>query len=111
MSETLTETFARFAEEAEFQHWCEGPQLVCRVVYVIQDGSTWKFEPGEWWRLVTRAIRNNGAYNLPFGKRLRGPGKNIAIENGVSGEGTARRVDLNRWTMTNWTEELKAMCP
>ena len=111
MPETLTETFARYAEDAEFRRWCEGPQLECRVVYVFQDGGVWKFTPEDWWRLVTRAIRTNGLYNLPFTKQLDGPRKQIAVERGVSGDGTVRRVDLNRWTMTNWTEELKAMYP
>jgi hypothetical protein len=111
MSETLPETFARFAEEAEFRRWCEGRNLACRAVYVFEGGSIWKFKPEDWWRFVTRAIRNNGAYNLPFEKQLRGPGKNIAIENGVSGEGAVRRGDLNRWTLTDWSDELKAMRP
>jgi hypothetical protein len=65
MSETLTETFARFAEDAEFQQWNEGRTLECRAVYVCQDGRFWKFTLDEWWRFVTKTIRNNGEYNLP----------------------------------------------
>jgi hypothetical protein len=111
MSETLTETFARFAEEAGFRRWCEGTQLERRVVYVFQDGSIWEFTPEDWWRFVTRAIRNNGLYNLPFAKQLHGPCKQIAIENGVSADKTVRCVNVNRWTLTNWIEELHAMYP
>ena len=43
MSETLTETFARFAEDAEFRHWNERRTPECRFVYVFQDGSVRKF--------------------------------------------------------------------
>ncbi len=92
MSETLTETFARFAEDAEFRHWNEGRTLECRIVYAHLDGSVWKFTLEEWWRFVTKAIRHNGVYNLPFSKQLHGPLKKIA---GVDGsDSTTRSVDL-----------------
>jgi hypothetical protein len=112
MSETLTETFARFAEDAEFRHWNEARTLECRFVYACQNRSVWKFTLEGWWRFVTRAIRNHGAYNLPLTKQLQGRCKKIAdVESGVSGDSTIRCVNLNRWTLTNWTDELNAMCP
>ena len=110
MSETLAETFARFAEDAEFQHWNEGRTLACRFVYARQDESVWKFTLEEWWRFVTKTIRNNGAYNLPLMNRLQGRCKKIAVaENGVSCDNTIRCVNLTRWTLTNWADELHAI--
>ena len=110
MSETLTETFARFAEDAEFRHWNEGRTLEFQFVYARQDESVWKFTLEEWWRFVTRTIRTNGAYNLPLTKQVQGRCKKIAnIENGVSCDKTIRCVNLNRWTLTNWTDELHAI--
>src|SRR6266571_1598523 len=98
MSETLTETFARFAEDAEFRHWNEGRTLECQIVYAHLDGSVWKFTLEEWWRFVKKAIRHNGVYNLPFSKQLHGPFKKIA---GVDGsDSTTRSVDLARWSLT-----------
>ena len=41
MPETLTETFARFAEDAEFRRWNEGRKPESRFVYVFQDASVW----------------------------------------------------------------------
>src|ERR1035438_7093975 len=81
MLETLTETFARLAEDDEFRRWTGGRTLECRAVYVFQDSGVWKFAPGEWWRFVTRAIRNDGAYELPFSKQLQGYRKKVAVEN------------------------------
>jgi hypothetical protein len=111
MSETLTETFAHFAEEAEFRRWSEGRRLECRVVYVWQEHRIWKFMPVEWWKFVTKAIRNNGTYELPYSTELQGQGKRVAVENRMSGDGTIRCVDLYRWTVTNWSNELHSMCP
>ena len=110
MSETLAETFARFAEEAEFRQWNEGRTSEFRFVYARHDGSLWKFTLEEWWRFVTKAIRNNGAYNLPLMNRLQGRCKKIAVaENGVSCDNTIRCVNLTRWTLTNWADELHAI--
>jgi len=110
MSEPLTETFARFAEEAEFQQWNEGRTLECRFVYVCQDSSVWKFTLEEWWKVVTRTIRANGLYNLPLTKQLQGRCKKIAVaENGVSCDNTIRCVNVDRWRLTNWTDEPAAI--
>jgi hypothetical protein len=105
--EPLTETFARFAEDAEFCHWNEGRPSECRFVYVFQDGGVWKFTLKDWWRFVTSTVRNNGKYSLPFTKRLRFRQKKVTdLENGVSHDKAIRGVSLNRWTLTNWTDEL-----
>jgi hypothetical protein len=110
MSEPLTETFARFAEDAEFRHWNQGRTLECRFVYVCQDSSVWKFTLEEWWRFVTKVIRNNGAYNLPVTKTFQGRRKKVAdLDNGVSCDNTIRCVNLDSWTLTNWTDELHAI--
>jgi hypothetical protein len=110
MSETLTETFARFAEDAEFRQWNEGRTSKFRFVYARHDGSLWKFTPEEWWRVVTRTIRNNGVYNLPLTKILQGRSQKIAdVATGVSCHNTIRCVNLDRWTLTNWTDELHAI--
>ena len=97
MSETLTETFARFAEDAEFRRWSEGRTLGFRFVYARQEEGTWRFTPEEWWRFVTRTIRKNGAYNLPTSKQLHGPLKEIASVDGS--DSTTRSVDLARWSV------------
>src|SRR6266404_4898591 len=104
MAETLTETFARFAEDAEFRRWNEGRTLGFRFVYASQDESVWRFTPEEWWRFVTRTIRKNGAYNLPSSKQIQGGLKKIAeVENvGFSCDNTCRRVNLRHWTMDDW---------
>jgi len=110
MSETLTETFARFAEDAEFRNWNEGRTPECRFIYVCQDGSVWTFKPEEWWRFVTKAIRDNGVYNLPLTKQSQVRPKNMSdLEHGVFRNNTIRCVNLNRWTVTDWTEELHAI--
>src|SRR5450432_2220586 len=110
MSETLTETFARFAEDAEFQQWSEGRTVNCRFVYVSQHSTVWKFTLEEWWRVVTRATHSNGEYNLPLTKQLQGRSRKIADrENGVPCNGTIRFVNLNRWALTNWADELHAL--
>ena len=110
MSEPLTETFARFAEDAKFQLWNEGRTPECRLVYACQGGSVWKFTPEEWWRFVTEAIRNNGEYVLPVSKQFKRHSKRIVdVQNGVSYDKTIHGVKLNRWTLTNWTAELYAL--
>ena len=110
MSETLTQTFARFAEDAEFQQWSEGRTVKGRFVYVSQERTVWKFTLEEWWRVVSRATRSNGKYNLPLTKQLQGRSKKIAdVENGVPCNNTIRFVNLNRWALTNWADELHAL--
>jgi hypothetical protein len=111
MSETLAETFARFAEDAEFRQWNEGRTSEFRFVYVRHDGNLWKFTLEEWWRVVTRTIRNNGAFNLPLTKTLQGRcSKKVSdVEDGVSSDNTIRFVNLDRWTLANWTAELHAI--
>ncbi len=110
MSEPLTETFARFAEDAEFREWNERRTLECRFVYVSHGSSVWKFTLEEWWKVVTRTIRTNGEYNLPLTKQLQGRCKKIAdIESGVSCDNTIRCVNVDRWRLTNWTDELAAI--
>ena len=109
MYETLTETFARFAEDAAFQHWKEGRTPDCRLVYVCRDRIVWKFTVKEWWRFVTIAIRNNGEYILPVSKRLQHSKMVVDSEKGVSYDKTIRWVRLNCWTLTNWTDELHAL--
>jgi hypothetical protein len=84
MLETLTETFSRFVEDAEFRHWNKGRAPDCRAVYVCQGGSVWKFTPEEWWRFVAEAIRNNGEYVLPVSKQFKRHSKRIVdVQNGV----------------------------
>ena len=110
MSETLAETFSRFAEDAEFRQWNEGRTSEFRFVYARRNESLWKFTLEEWWRVVKRAIRNNGAFNLPLTKTLQGRCKKVAdVENGVSSDNTIRCVNLDHWTLTNWTDELHAI--
>jgi hypothetical protein len=72
MSETLTETFVRFAEDADFREWNEGRMVEFRFVYARKSDNVWRFTPEEWWRIVSRAIRNNGVSIIASGKQLRG---------------------------------------
>src|SRR5258706_13447287 len=106
MSETLTETFARFAENADFRRWNEGRRLDFRVVYARQSEGVWKFTPEEWWRIVTRAIRNNGESNLPLSNQLQGHTKKVAD---VDDCDSTRRVNLAWWTVDDWKNELAAI--
>ena len=113
MSETLTETFARFAEDAEFRRWSEGRTLGFRFVYARQEEGTWRFTAEEWWRFVTRTIRKNGAYNLPTSKQIQSRPKKIdGVETVESSscDNTSRSVNLVHWTMADWKNELDAMC-
>ena len=107
MSETLTETFARFAEDAEFRHWNEGRTLEFQFVYARQDESVWKFTLEEWWRFVTRTIRNNGAYNLPSANEFQGHSEKTADVD--HRDGSTRNVVLVRWTVDDWKNELAAI--
>jgi len=111
MSETLAETFARFAEDAEFRQWNEGRTSQFQCVYARHDGSLWKFTLDEWWRVVTRTIRNNGAHNLPLTNTLQGRrSKKVSdVEKGVPSDNTIRFVNLDRWTLNNWIDELHAI--
>src|SRR4051794_352231 len=97
MSETLTETFARFAEDEEFRRWKEGRTPECRFVYVFQDASISKFTLDGWWRFVTRTIRNSGAYSLPSTNEFPGHVKNGADI--ADCDNTTRSVNPVRWTV------------
>ena len=113
MSETLTETFARFAEDAEFRRWNEGRTPGFRYVYARHDECVWRFTPEEWWRFVTRTIRRNGVYNLPPAKQIQiRPPKSAEVENveSFSCDSTSRSVNLVHWTMDDWKNELDAIC-
>src|SRR5437868_2098656 len=105
MSETLTETFARFAEDAELQRWRGQRTGVFLFVYASQDDSVWKFTAEEWWRFVTRAIRNHGAYSLPVSKQLQSRPKAAPSSN----DSTSRSVNLLDWSAGDWENELAAI--
>src|SRR5690348_3039946 len=98
MSETLTETFARFAEDAEFRRWSEGRKLDCHFVYANKDDNVWKFTREEWWRIVNRAVQNKGACTLPLSKRVHLQKK---IDTDIR--------NLNEWTVDDWKKELAAI--
>ena len=104
MPETLTETFARYADGAAYRQWNQGRTLKVRFVYACQDEVVWKFTTEEWWRFVTKTIRNNGVYTLPLSNQLHGRPRNIA-----SCDDTIRWVELRKWTVENWKEELEAI--
>jgi len=107
MPETLTETFARFAEDAEFRRWNEGRKPESRFVYVFQDASVWKFTLEGWWRFVTRTIRNSGAYNLPSANQLQGHRKKVADV--ADYNNATRSVKPVRWSVDDWKNELAAI--
>src|SRR5436190_15432745 len=109
MSEPLTETFARFAEDAEFRRWSEGRSLDFRFVYARQSEDVWKFTAEEWWRIVTRAIRNNGVCSLPPSKQLQM--KAITLFSASRLCDNTRSVNLVRWTLNDWKSELAAIDP
>ena len=106
MSETLTETFARFAEEADFWHWRQERTAECQFVHAHQNETVWKFTVDGWWKFVTRTIRNNGAYNLPSPNQLHVHARKIAAQDGC---GTIRTVNLTHWTLKDWKDELAAI--
>lgn len=106
MAETLAQTFARYAEDAEFREWNEGRTVGYRFVYAQQDESVWKFTLEEWWKFVTRTIRNKGAYNLPVEKHFQGRLRKPADPDNA---GTTRRVNLQHWTVEDWKDELGAI--
>jgi hypothetical protein len=110
MSETLTETFARFAEDAEFHHWNEGRALGCIFVQVSQGESIWRFTLQEWWKVVIKAIYNDGIYDLPSPTTRLSLYKKIKkVTTAVGSGGSVRRVNLDRWTLVNWIDELHAI--
>jgi hypothetical protein len=41
----------------------------------------WRFTPEEWWRIVSRATRNNGVSILASGKQFRGEARKSALDN------------------------------
>jgi hypothetical protein len=106
MAETLAQTFARYAEDAEFRQWNEGRVAGYRFVYAHQDEDVWKFTLEEWWRFVTRTIRNNGAYNLPLSKHLQS-GLRKSVDSGKAK--TIRSVNLVHWSVEDWKDELGAI--
>ena len=107
MSETLTETFARFAEEADFWHWRQERTAECQFVYAHQNESVWKFTVEGWWRFVTRTIRNSGAYNLPSANQLQGHRKKVADV--ADYNNATRSVKPVRWSVDDWKNELAAI--
>jgi len=107
MSEPLTETFARFAEDAELRRWNQRRTPGCRFVHVHQDTSAWKFTSEEWWRFVTRTIRNNGAYSLPSANEFQGHKEKTADVD--HRDGSTRNVVLVRWTVDDWKNELATL--
>jgi len=106
MAESLAQTFARYAEDAEFRQWRESRVGGYRYVYAYQDDNVWKFTVEEWWRFVTRTIRSKGAYTLPLSNHLPN-GLRKSVDSGASK--TIRRVNLQHWTLTDWKDELDAI--
>ena len=106
MAETLAQTFARYAEDAEFREWNESRPARYRLVYVHQDDNVWKFSREDWWKFVNRTIRNKGTYSLPLSKHL----PNGLKKSMDSCESNAvRNVHLLDWTLDDWKDELSAI--
>ncbi len=108
-TEQIIKTFATGAEDARFRDWDQGRTIQWRFVYLCEFGTIWKFGPKEWWQFVIRTIRNNGAYDLPLSRALRGRPKHIS--KGVdrkcySADDTVRCVNPLDWTVKDWKNEL-----
>jgi hypothetical protein len=108
-TEKIIKTFAAHAEEARFRDWDQGRTIQSRFIYLCEYGTIWRFEPKEWWRLVNRTIRNNGAYDLPLSRSLRNRPKHISKGDDCkcnSSYNTVRCVNPLDWTVEDWKNEL-----
>jgi len=107
MVETIAETFARFADDAEYVAW-ERQEPAFRLVYACRDGSVWKFTPEEWWRFV-RSLKEGKPVILPNSHIMaRCPNFlfKVGYEEFCSNDKTVRCVNLLGWTSSDWKKEL-----
>jgi hypothetical protein len=108
-TEHIFEIFAADAEDARFRSWDQERTRDWRFIYLCEFGTIWRFGPKEWWRLVTRTIRNNGAYDLPLSRALRSRPKHISKGTDhkcYSSDDTVRCVNPLDWTVEDWKNEL-----
>jgi hypothetical protein len=108
-TERILEVFAADAEDARFRTWDRGRTIPWRFVYLCEYGTIWRFGPKEWWQFVIRAIRNNGAYDLPLSRALRSRPRHISKGNDRkcnSSDNTVRCVSPLDWTIEDWKNEL-----
>jgi hypothetical protein len=108
-SEELKKLFARYFEDAQFQIWNKGKTQEMKFVYACENGLFWKFTPEEWWRFVTKVIRNHGCHVFSQSNALRSRPNHI-VKGGdnkyYSSDTKMRCVNPLDWTVENWTDEL-----
>jgi hypothetical protein len=108
-SQKLYELFARHAEDAQFQLRAKATPEV-RFVYAYEYGTIWKFTPIEWWRFVTKAVRNQGNPEFLLSKALRRRPKHVTESDDrkilSSSDDGIRCVNPLNWTVEDWTKEL-----
>jgi hypothetical protein len=108
-SQELTKLFAQYSEDAQFQMWIKGKPQEMKFVYACENGAFWKFTPKEWWRLVTKAIRNQGCHSFFLSKALRSRPNHIVRGDDTkfySSDIKVRCVNPLDWTAENWIAEL-----
>jgi hypothetical protein len=105
----LNKLFIAYAEDAQFDDWNKGRSPELRFVYVCQYSTVWRFTTKEWWLFATKAVRNNGSYDLPLSRALRSRPK--LLQKGEDGrfhsaDTAFRCVNPLDWTVEDWKNEL-----
>ena len=104
----LYKLFARCAEDAQFQLRTKAKPEI-RFVYACEYGTIWKFTPKEWWRFVTKTVRNDGNPEFLLSKALYRRPKHIkeAMDHVISSsDHRIRCVNPLDWTLEDWAKEL-----
>lgn len=105
----LNKGLDHYAEELRFQDWSTRQRPGVRFIYTCEYETFWKFTPKEWWRFVTRVIRNDGLYDLPVSAELHGRPRHVirGTDGKYCSSDNARRcVNLLDWTLEDWKGEL-----
>ncbi len=108
-SKELNKIFDNYAEDARFRSWSKGEAPGMKSVYACEYGTIWKFTPKEWWKCVTRVVRNNGGHDFLLSAALRSRPKHIVKGEGnkfYSTDSRVRCVNPLDWTLLDWTNEL-----
>lgn len=105
----LARLFTTCAVDAQFETWAKERKPHFHTVYLCDYGTIWKYSLKEWWQLASRAVRNNGNYELTECSALRIRPKHILVDHRgeiYCRDLTIRCVSPRNWTLDEWKAEL-----